>query len=114
MLEIEYKVDYYENSVVMTLPRKIVMLNSDKFKVVLQSIYDLGYRNITLDCKYLQMIDTNGIGGIIMFQKRFKDIGGELKMVNVNNDYINYLFDKIQLNKIIDISKGGVNCIECV
>ncbi len=55
------------------------------------------------------MIDSAGLGSLVFFQKRLRDRGGELKLVNVTNDYITHLFNMIDLARVIIIEYSGKN-----
>ena len=104
-MEYDYQLETHEDYAVIKLPRKVMIPYSSQFKVTLQSAYDQGHNKIILDCEQLQMFDTAGISGVAVFQKRLKDRGGEMKIINVNNDYIKHLFRTIELNKIVSIEE---------
>lgn len=101
----DYKLETHEDYAVVKLPKKVMIPYSRQFKRTLQSAYDQGYNKIILDCEQLEMFDTAGISGVAVFQKKLKDRGGELKIINVNNDYIKHLFRTIELNKVVSIEE---------
>ena len=88
------------------LPGKVDLTNANKFKRALQSLYEKGYNSITVDCAELAMIDSAGLGSLVMLQKRLKERGGELKMINVGHKYIRHLFDMLELERIIKIERS--------
>ncbi len=102
------EIEHHERYGKITLPEKIDLTNVNAFKRNLQKLYDGGYNSIKLDCANLTIIDSAGLGSLIMFQKKLRERGGELQLINVNHRYIRHLFDMIELNRIIKInSKGG-------
>ncbi len=105
MMEYDYLLEPYDDHAVVKLPKKVIIPYSRQFKVTLQSAYDQGYNKIFLDCKDLQMFDTAGISGVAVFQKKLKDRGGELKIINVANDYIKEMFRAIKLNTIVSVEE---------
>ncbi|NLJ55479.1 MAG: STAS domain-containing protein [Firmicutes bacterium] len=87
------------------LPKRIDLINVHKFKRSLQTLFEQGQDFIMVDCTALTMIDSAGLGSLVMFQKKLKDRGGKLKIVNVRHRYIRHLFDMIELSKIICIAE---------
>ena len=103
-LEFEYRIENHEDHAVVKLPKKLIPYSS-QFRETLQSLYNQGYTTIILDCKYLKMLDANSIGGIVVLQRKLKEQEGKLKLINVDNDHIKYLFRNIELNKIVDVEE---------
>ncbi len=99
------RVEQHDNHSVVFLPEKVIIPNSGEFKKVLQELYDKDVNNILIDCKNLKMFDTAGLSSLAVFQKRLKERGGELKIINVADDYIKHLFQAIELRKIISIEE---------
>lgn len=97
------KVDRKDNNAVVTPGERIDITNSDDFKENLLSLYDEGYKDITIDFKEVIGIDSSGLGKLLLFQKKLKERNGKLKIVNVNNDYVKKMFKMIHLNKVIEI-----------
>ena len=85
------------------LPEIINLNNAPEFKQALTSLIEQGYKLIKVDCNKLKMIDSAGLGNLVLFQKKLKEKDGELKLVNVKNDYIQHLFDMIDLRRVINI-----------
>ena len=104
-MEYEYQLMDHGDYAVVKLPKKVMIPYSSQFKVTLQSAYDQGHSTIILDCEHLQMFDTAGISAVAVFQKKLKERGGELKIINVANDYIKHLFRTIELNKLVSIEE---------
>ena len=94
------KLDGYANII---LPKVVDLINAPKFKQALKMLHEEDYNTINVDCSYLEMIDSAGLGSLVFFQKKLRDRGGELKLVNVTNDYIKHLFEVIDLARVISI-----------
>lgn len=99
----QMKVEQHEGYASIILPEVIDLTTAPEFKKVLSSLYDQGCYSLNIDCRNLEMIDSAGIGSLALYQKRFQEKGGELKLVNVNGDYIKHLFDMIDLQRVIRI-----------
>ena len=61
----------------------------DKFKNMIQA----GDFNIILDLSRVSHINYKIVGQLIEYQKKFKDLGGDIKLVNVSP----YLYDILRL-----------------
>ncbi|MEW5921602.1 MAG: STAS domain-containing protein [Bacillota bacterium] len=90
----------------MILPEVMDLTNTLEFKQGLQSLYDQGCGVIMLDCSHLQMIDNAGLGSLVLFQKKLKERGGELRLVKVTHPYIKHLFQMIDLARVIHIEEA--------
>lgn len=99
------KVERHKEYGCITLPETIDLTNAFEFKQVLQTLYEQGCSIIDVNCTHLQMIDSAGLGSLILYQKYFKERGGELRLVNVPNNYIKHLFNMIELQKVISINQ---------
>ncbi len=97
------QVEEHEGFGNIILPDVVDLTNAPAFKQALKSLYEGGYSTILVNCNHLEMIDSAGIGSLVLFQKRLKERGGELKLINVTNDYIKHLFGMIDLARVISI-----------
>ncbi len=100
------KVNRYENQMAEVVPgEKIDITNSDDFKSTLLELFDGGYKKIIVDFQNVTGIDSSGLGKILLFQKKLKEVGGELSIVNVKNEYVLKMFKMIHLDKVININE---------
>ncbi len=53
------------------------------------------------------MIDSAGLGSLVFFQfqKKLKDRGGELKLVNVKDNHVKHIFDMLCLCRVLTIEE---------
>ncbi|SNX55391.1 anti-sigma F factor antagonist [Thermoanaerobacterium sp. RBIITD] len=75
---------------------------SDMFKESINNEYQKGYKNIILDFKHLNFMDSSGIGMILGRYKMAKENNGTLAIVGANS----------QLLKVIELS-GILRVINC-
>ncbi len=61
----------------------------DKFKQMIKS----GEYNIIIDLSRVRHINYKVVGWLINYQKKFKELGGDIKLVNVST----YLYDILRL-----------------
>ncbi len=97
--------EQHEDYAAITLPEVIDLINAPDFKNVLRTLYDQDCNNIRIDCSHLKMIDAAGIGSLTLYQKKFKDRGGELKLVNVKDNHVKHVFHMLDLRKVLTIEE---------
>lgn len=101
----DIKVNYSEKSATIQVNGKLDATNSHKLKEVFNKIDHPQHPEVILDFTDLEMIDSSGIGKILVFYKKVKENNGNLIIRNPNS-YICEIFDLIQLNKIIEIQNN--------
>lgn len=101
------KVEDFGNScVVVTLPKEVMINGGAKeLREMLSILLEKDYRTIVLDCGDLAMLDAAGLNVLLVFQRKLQAADGELKISNITNKFIKYLFDKIQIHKVITIEE---------
>ncbi len=92
-----------ENTILKITEGRIDLSNSHLLGEKLQVLYDEGFKEITLDFNLVTGIDSSGLGKLLIFQKKLKERGGKLKIINITNEYIRKMFKMIHLYKVIDI-----------
>lgn len=71
-------------------------INEEKFETIegkLKSMIEAGEFNIILDLSRVNHINYKVVGWLIDYQKKFKEFGGDIKLVNVSP----YLYDILRL-----------------
>jgi len=94
-----------ENEVVVEISGDIDFSNSDQLKNSLFSLFEKGFTEYTLDFKEVEGIDSSGLGKLLLFQKMLGEEDGVLKITNVESDYIQNMFEMIQLDQLIEIEE---------
>ncbi|MGI6616026.1 MAG: STAS domain-containing protein [Dethiobacteria bacterium] len=100
------RLEYDEHFGKIIPPERIDLTTAEEFKEALQTLYERGYSTVVIDCSRLAIIDSAGLGNLIMFQKKLQERGGELRITNVDHRYIRHLFDMIELDRVIKIEEG--------
>lgn len=101
MEEIEIK---KKKSKAIVVPKeKLDISNSEDFKAKLIDVYEQGYDKIIIDLSEVEMIQSSGVGALLSFNDNLIKDGGELRVINVNSDYLKKVFEMTKLNKIIDV-----------
>lgn len=98
-----FQVEYSGEVPLVILPEKIDLTNSGKLKEVLFSLCEEGHGLIKLDFNKVFSMDSSGLGKLIIAQKKLRDSGGELRIINVKSSSIMDLFHSIDLHKVLII-----------
>ncbi len=101
----DYLVEDRKSYALIVMPEKVVVTHSGSLETALREACDKGYKTIVVDCKDMRMFDTAGLGYLATYQKKQKDRGGEIKLINVADDYVKNMFRIIELNKLLSIEE---------
>lgn len=97
------RVDFNATYPVLELPESFTISNIDGFVEAMDSIYEKGYNTISIAFTRVESIDSLGLGKIILFSKKLKENGGELRLIHLKNQRILKMFEMISLHKEIYI-----------
>ncbi len=100
------RVEKEKSCALVRLPSFVDMTNAGELKQVLGRLLEEGCSVLALDCDVLQRIDSAGLSCLLVTQKRLKEQGGELKLVNVGHPFVRQLFDRLSLQHVICIEEN--------
>ncbi|SJZ41018.1 STAS domain-containing protein [Selenihalanaerobacter shriftii] len=86
--------------------KNIDITNSKQLKEKIFSFIDQGIKEIILDFSEVQMIDSSGIGKLLLSQKRLSEVNSKLSLVNIKSDYIEKIIKLIHLDEVIEVKEG--------
>lgn len=96
------KIENDKDGTTIRLSGNIDIPAAETLKKKLFQVSENGAKVITLDFKGCKSIGSSGIGAIIYFHKRFVEMDGKIRIVNVNKQ-IRSLFSIIKLDDLFDI-----------
>jgi anti-anti-sigma factor len=82
----------------------IDMTSGEAFKSALMEIYTSGEKDVVLDLGDIHLINSHGIGKILMFYKRFQEMGVLLSIAPLSGS-IKEIFEAMMLDKLIPEAK---------
>ncbi len=91
-----------DNKTIISISGNIDIPASEELKKIFSKIVDTGVKNVEIDFKGVEFIGSSGLGKLLMFYKNLSSKGGNVKIVNMNED-IKILFKAIKLDKIFSI-----------
>ena len=74
--------------------------SADEFMVAMESLRKDGEKDVVIDLTNIKMINSYGVGKIIMVYKRLKDLGGELYLILPLPPMIQETFDSLRITNI--------------
>jgi len=98
------QVEIKNNSARIISGEELNLINRSEFEDEFKKLIEDGIIDITLDFKNLKKIDSSGLGKVLHFNKIVEDKGGNLKIENINSEYVKRVFKMIDLNNIIEIN----------
>ncbi|MEM5787835.1 MAG: STAS domain-containing protein [Syntrophobacteraceae bacterium] len=78
----------------------IDMKSGEAFKAALTELFESGETEIVLDLSGISLINSHGIGKILMFYKRLREIGGNLYLAPLHGS-MKEIFETIMLDKLL-------------
>ncbi len=90
---------------VIHLPVTVDSEDAPRLKQLLQTLYGEGVKFINMDFSVTELMRSPCHGLLVMYQKKLKERGGELKLVNVKNNHVKHVFDLMDLRRVISIEE---------
>lgn len=106
-LEIEIKLDENENRWNILPEGEIDIYTSPKFKQKVLDAFDNDEKDLLIDCKNLEYMDSTGLGALIYILKKVKEKDHKIYIDNIKPN-IKKLFDITKLDKLF-IIRGEVS-----
>ncbi|MGA2400838.1 MAG: STAS domain-containing protein [Syntrophobacteraceae bacterium] len=89
------------NRVILKFHEDIVDIRSgEDLKSTLMELYASGEKEVVLDFGSIHVINSHGIGKILMFYKRFREVGGSISVAPLDGS-IKEIFETLMLDKLI-------------
>ncbi len=96
-----YEVRREEGRVTVVLPEKVVYPVSGEFRGVIDKIVTTGEKNILLDFSHVKFFDSKALSGLLTAQNYLKKHQGELRIINVEDEYMQRFFKTIQIDRAV-------------
>ncbi len=90
-----------DNSAIVIAPDRLDTINSADLNNVLSDLHKEGFSRIAIDFSSVVSIDSSALGKLLVLNKKFKEMQGELCIINVTSSNIKKMFQLIHLDKVI-------------
>lgn len=77
------------------------MQQAAEFKEVLQRLYEDNVNEVVLDLTEVRMINSSGIGKILMYYRRFSERGGHMYYLSPLQGIVKELFETLLLTQLL-------------
>ncbi len=88
--------------VVLNVGEQLALRSRDELKRAVMEEFNRGERKFLIDFEETGFIDSSGLGALIVISKKLHDLGGELSLVNLNDD-LTCLFILTKLDTLFQI-----------
>ncbi len=106
-MDIDYKTQLLDGKGVMVVEGDLDNEHAgEALRRAFNSLYDAGSRTIVLDLSGVQIINSYGIGKILMCYKRLKAEGGELRVKPLNG-FVKETFELLMLDRLFPVDALG-------
>ncbi|MDD5434716.1 MAG: STAS domain-containing protein [Nitrospira sp.] len=73
-----------------------------KFRETMYEVLTSGKKEAIIDMNAVESINSHGIGKLLLFYKKFKDIGGDLR-VSSTHGHVKEVFETLMLDRLFKI-----------
>jgi anti-sigma B factor antagonist len=90
---------------------QLIVGNRQELKKRILDELDKGARKVLIDFDRTGYIDSSGLGVLVSLAKKIRDMGGELRLANLNDD-LQTLFELTKLDTLFQISENRDRALE--
>jgi len=91
-----------DGAILLECQYKLDMSNSLKIESVISDLIKNNHRDIIIDLNKVEILDSSGIGLLVVVNKRLKKIDGTLKIANLN-EQLKQMFFTMHIDKLLEI-----------
>jgi len=104
-------VSHQREVVVIEIEGQLIVSNRQELKQRVLDEADAGARKILVDFGKTGYIDSSGLGVLVSLAKRLRELGGDLRLANLNDD-LQTLFELTKLDTLFQISDTRERALE--
>ncbi len=94
------------------LPERLTVEKVVDIRKQLIDTFDSGIKNYVVDFTYCKFIDSTGLGLLLSFSKKCREVGGEVKVCGINDKNVEKIFELTRLNKVFGIYQSYDKALE--
>mgnify|MGYP003421615705 FL=1 len=100
----QIKSDISSKNIVISLIGRLDTITSPQLEEEINSFSLENIETVILDLKELEYISSAGLRVVLMIHKKMNKLGGQLKLINVNDMILN-IFDMTGMSEFLNIQK---------
>ena len=97
--------------VVVDVAGQLIVGNRQELKQKILDELEKGQRKVLVDFARTGYIDSSGLGVLVSLAKKMRDMGGDLRLANLNDD-LQTLFELTKLDTLFQISETRERALE--
>lgn len=90
---------------------QLIVSNRQELKQKVLDQLDKGQRKVLVDFGRTSYIDSSGLGVLVSLAKKMRELGGDLRLANLNDD-LQTLFELTKLDTLFQISESRERALE--
>jgi len=90
---------------------QLIVSNRQELKQKVLDQLEKGTRKVLVDFARTSYIDSSGLGVLVSLAKRMRELGGDLRLANLNDD-LQTLFELTKLDTLFQISESRERALE--
>ena len=94
------------DTMVFGVGEQLIVSNRHELKQAVLDALERGKRKFRIDFRDTRGLDSSGLGVLVSLSKRLREQGGELRLVNLNED-LRTLFSLTKLDTLFQIDEGA-------
>ena len=104
-------VSHQANVVIVEIEGQLIVSNRQELKQRVLDEAEAGARKFLVDFGRTGYIDSAGLGVLVSLAKRLRELGGDLRLANLNDD-LQTLFELTKLDSLFQISDTRERALE--
>ncbi|HVH38847.1 MAG TPA: STAS domain-containing protein [Gemmatimonadaceae bacterium] len=97
--------------VIIEIEGQLIVGNRQEFKQRVLDEAETGARKVLVDFARTGYIDSSGLGVLVSLAKRLRELGGDLRLANLNDD-LQTLFELTKLDTLFQIADTRERALE--
>ncbi len=89
----------------------LIVGNRQELKQKVLEELEAGTRKVLVDFEHTTYIDSSGLGVLVSLAKKIRELGGDLRLANLNDD-LQTLFELTKLDTLFQISESRERALE--
>ena len=101
-----FTIDKQGSTVTLRVEGQLFVGNRQELKQMVLDEVERGERRFVIDFSETGYIDSSGLGVLVSLSKKIREQGGELRLINLNDD-LRTLFELTKLDTLFRLNDGG-------
>ena len=106
-----FTVKKHADVTILEVEGTLIVGNRQELKQKVLEELEAGTRKVLVDFEHTTYIDSSGLGVLVSLAKKIRELGGDLRLANLNDD-LQTLFELTKLDTLFQISESRARALE--